>query len=260
MVTFIIEVRLLLAWVLPWQSFSIFWIFHECRGWLVCGYLIFCEVVLRPESVVSDICINHVFILSHYSRGMDGRDEGSYVVVVSTYVHADQNGSIFQAQFPFRLKPVIYGKISGIFIGLMWACLRVWYPDGIVFLTVSWYPYFLLDRHTLPTSGWRHLPLALQPNDLASPKFSLRLRGAFYWCLFIFLFLRIMKKQWMNVFYGICYVVTQMQFKCEIWGVKRRFRVSLLRATDIIQNLLVISLHSTLTHDIMTSKEVMDTN
>ena len=63
-------------------------------------------------------------------------------------------------------------------------------------------------------------------------------------------------------FYGICYVVTQMQFKCEIWGLKRRFRVSLLRAMDIIQNslTLVTSLHSILTHDMMTSKEVMDKN
>ena len=49
-----------------------------------------------------------------------------------------------------------------------------------------------------------------------------------------------------------------MQFKCEILDLKRRFSVSLLRATDIIQNSLVISLHSTLTHDMMTSKEVMD--
>ena len=73
-------------------------IFHECCGWLVWGYLIFYEVVLRPESdVVRDICFNHVLILSHFSRGMDGRGEGSYVVVVSTYVHADRNGSIFQA-------------------------------------------------------------------------------------------------------------------------------------------------------------------
>ena len=61
-------------------------------------------------------------------------------------------------------------------------------------------------------------------------------------------------------FYGICYVVMQMQFKCEIWGFKRRFGVSLLRATDIIQDSLVISLHSTLTHDMMTSKEGMDKN
>ena len=51
-----------------------------------------------------------------------------------------------------------------------------------------------------------------------------------------------------------------MQFKCEVWGLKRRFSVSLLRATDIIQNSLVISLHSTLTHDMMTSKEVMVKN
>ena len=49
-----------------------------------------------------------------------------------------------------------------------------------------------------------------------------------------------------------------MQFKCEIWGLKRRFSISLLRATDIIQNSLVISLHSTLTHDMMASNEVMD--
>ena len=74
-----------------------YWIFHECRGWLVCGYLIFCEV-LRPESdVVSNICINHALILSHFSRGMDGRGGGSYVVVFSTNVHAEQNGSFLAA-------------------------------------------------------------------------------------------------------------------------------------------------------------------
>ena len=61
-------------------------------------------------------------------------------------------------------------------------------------------------------------------------------------------------------FYGICYVVTQMQFKCEIRGLKRRFSISLMRATDIIQNSLVISLHSTLTHDMMASEEAMDKN
>ena len=82
-------------------SFSIYWIFHECRGWLVCGYLIFCEVVLRPESdVVSDICINHVLTHSHFSRGMDGRGEGSYVVVVSTYIYMPTKmGQFFKPSF-----------------------------------------------------------------------------------------------------------------------------------------------------------------
>ena len=65
----------------------------------MCGYLVFCEVVLRPESdVVSDICINHVLILSHLAGGWIG---GVRVLMlwwsVHMYLHADQNGSIFQA-------------------------------------------------------------------------------------------------------------------------------------------------------------------
>ena len=34
---------------------------------------------------------------------------------------------------------VIYGKMSGISMGLMWACYRVLCPDGFVFITISWY-------------------------------------------------------------------------------------------------------------------------
>ena len=49
-----------------------------------------------------------------------------------------------------------------------------------------------------------------------------------------------------------------MQFKCEIWGLKRRFSISLLPATDMKQNSLVTSLHSPFTHDITASKEVVD--
>ena len=49
-----------------------------------------------------------------------------------------------------------------------------------------------------------------------------------------------------------------MQFKCEIWGLKRRFSISLSPATDMIQNSLVTSLHSTFTHDMAASKEVVD--
>ena len=68
---------------------------------LVCGYLIFCEVVLRPESdVVSDTCINHVLIFSHFSRGMDGRGGGSFVVVVSTYTYMPTKmGQFFKPSF-----------------------------------------------------------------------------------------------------------------------------------------------------------------
>ena len=47
-----------------------------------------------------------------------------------------------------------------------------------------------------------------------------------------------------------------MQFKCEIWGLKRRFSISLSPATDMKQNSLVTSFHST--HDMTASKEVVD--
>ena len=56
----------------------------------------------------------------------------------------------------------------------------------------------------------------------------------------------------------VFYFLTEMQFKCEIWGLKRRFSILLLPATAMIQNSPVTSPHSTYTHDMMASKEVMD--
>ena len=35
---------------------------------------------------------------------------------------------------------LIYGMVSGFFMGLIWACFRVWCPNGPVFFTI-WYPY-----------------------------------------------------------------------------------------------------------------------
>ena len=46
---------------------------------------------------------------------------------------------------------LIYVKISGISMGLMWTCFGVWYPNGFVCFTSSWYLYgsnFWLGRHT----------------------------------------------------------------------------------------------------------------
>ena len=51
----------------------------------------------------------------------------------------------------------------------------------------------------------------------------------------------------------------QMQFKCEIWGLKlSQFRISFLPATDMIPNSLVTS--HTFIHEMMASKEAMDKN
>ena len=48
------------------------------------------------------------------------------------------------------LYPIPVWKLTGISMGLMWACFRVWYPNGFVFFTilVSVWVQIFLGRHT----------------------------------------------------------------------------------------------------------------
>ena len=61
-----------------------------------------------------------------------------------------------------------WGEVSGISMGLMWACFRVWYPNGLIFFTISvsvLVQIFRLVSTPLPTSRGRPpppLPCCLQ--------------------------------------------------------------------------------------------------